>query len=493
MSAATITASQIAADVAARRTTAVAVCEAALDRIAARDPALGALLEVTAAAARQQAAQVDADIAAGRAAGPLAGVPVVLKDNICTTFSRTTAGSKILQNYRSPFDATVVQRILAAGGVIVGKSNLDEFAMGSSTENSAFQQTRNPWNRDCVPGGSSGGSTVAVAARMVPLALGSDTGGSIRQPASLCGVVGLKPTYGRVSRYGLIAYGSSLDQIGPLATCVEDAARMLQTIAGRDSLDTTSTPHATDDYVGGLGEALLRERLSGLRIGLPREYFGDAVDRDVQAAIDTAIRVYEKLGAKVLEVSLPNTPLSIATYYLIATAEASSNLARFDGVHYGHRTAAAGDIHELYAASREEGFGGEVKRRIMLGAFALSAGYHDAFYSKALRVRRLIKNDFDRAFEQCDVLACPGSPTPAFRLGEKSSDPLQMYLADVDTIAVNLAGVPGISISCGFSSGGLPIGLQLIAPLFAERSLLQVARLFERETDWHTRVPPGCE
>lgn len=485
-------AAEIARSIAERRRSAIEICEQALTRIAAIDPSLGAMLDVTADAARDQARRIDAAIARGEPVGPLAGVPIVLKDNICTCSGRTTAGSKILAVYRSPYDATVVERILAAGGVIVGKANLDEFAMGSSTENSAFHTTRNPWNRDCVPGGSSGGSTVAVASRMVPLALGSDTGGSIRQPASLCGVVGMKPTYGRVSRYGLIAYGSSLDQIGPLATCVEDAALLLGVIAGRDEHDTTSASRAVPDYVSALHDESLAKLASGLRVGVPREYFADGLDPEVRTAVDAAIAIYRKLGATIVDVSLPSTPLSVAAYYLVATAECSSNLARFDGVHYGHRADDAREIVELYSASREQGFGTEVKRRIMLGAFALSSGYYDAYYSKALRVRRLIQQDFDRAFSQCDVLACPASPTPAFRIGEKMSDPLQMYLADVDTIAVNLAGLPAIVTPCGFSANGLPIGLQLIGPLFSEEKLLGVARLHERETDWHRRVPPGC-
>jgi len=431
-------------------------------------------------------------VAAGRPVGPLAGVPIAVKDNICTAFGHTTCASKILAKYESPYNAGVVERIEAAGGVIVGKTNLDEFAMGSSTENSGVAPTRNPWNLDCVPGGSSGGSAAAVAARLVPLALGSDTGGSIRQPAALCGVVGLKGTYGRVSRYGLVAYGSSLDQIGPLATCCEDAAVLMGVLAGRDSRDSTSVEQAVPDYRAALADSALAALAPHLRIGVPQEYFGDGLGAETRAAVEAALAVYRGLGATLVNVSLPHARFAIATYYLVATAEASSNLARYDGVHYGHRTPRPRDIFDLYSSSRDEGLGAEVKRRIMLGTFALSAGYYDAYYNKALRVRRLIKDDFDRAFEQCDVIAGPTSPTPAFRLGEKLSDPLQMYLADIYTIAANLVGVPAMSIPCGFGDGGLPIGLQLMTPLFGETVLLQSARLYERATDWHTRVPDAC-
>jgi aspartyl-tRNA(Asn)/glutamyl-tRNA(Gln) amidotransferase subunit A len=468
----------------------VDACGEALQRIEALDPQLGAFLSLTADHARRRAEQIDADVAAGNAVGLLAGVPIAVKDNMRTTFGRTTCGSKILENYRSPYDATVVQRIEAAGALIVGKTNLDEFAMGSSTENSGFAPTRNPWNTDCVPGGSSGGSAVAVASGMTPLALGSDTGGSIRQPASFSGVVGLKPTYGRVSRYGLVAYGSSLDQIGPLARNVTDAALLLGVISGKDPQDSTSVDRPVEDYLAELSDEKLSERVSGLTIGIPEEYFGEGLDAEVRAAIEAAIDVYRKLGATIVEVSLPHSPYCIAVYYLIATAECSSNLARYDGVHYGHRTAHPRDIIDLYSSSRAEGFGAEVKRRIMVGAFALSAGYYDAYYNKALQARQLIKRDFERAFERVDVLACPAAPTPAFRLGEKLDDPLQMYLADIYTIAVNLAGVPGVSIPCGFSSSGLPIGLQLLAPVFGETRLLQTARIYERETQWSNRRPP---
>ena len=485
------TAADIAADVAAGRRSAVEICRATLERIDAVDPTLHAFREVTADHALAAAQRVDRRVASGQPVGPLAGVPVAVKDNICTRFSYTTCGSKMLHQYRSPYDATVVQRIEQAGGVIVGKTNMDEFGMGSSSENSAFERTRNPWSADAVPGGSSGGSAAAVAAAMVPLALGSDTGGSIRQPAAMCGVTGIKPTYGSVSRYGLVAYGSSLDQIGPISRTVADAALMLSVISGNDANDSTSVDRTPDDFLNALSDERLEHRAANLTIGVPREYFADGLDPQVAAAVEAALSEYRKLGAKTVEVSLPHTPHCIATYYLIAMAECSSNLARFDGVHYGHRTASPAGIVDLYSASRSEAFGEEVKRRIMLGTFALSAGYYDAYYLKALRVRRLIQQDFERAFEQADVLCCPTSPTPAFGFGEKTADPLTMYLCDVYTIAANLAGIPGLSIPCGFTTAGLPIGLQILGPLFGETAILQSAALYERETDWGRRRPPA--
>lgn len=480
----------VAEDVRNRRRTAADVCSEALARIDAVDGQVTALTEVTAEHARAAARRVDEAVAAGRDPGALAGVPIILKDNICTAFGKTTCASKILANYRSAYDATVVERLESAGGVIVGKANLDEFAMGSSTENSGLFKSRNPWDTACVPGGSSGGSTVGVAAGMAPLAFGSDTGGSIRQPAAFCGIVGVKPTYGRVSRYGLIAFGSSLDQIGPLAGTVTDAALALRVIAGRDPRDSTSLERAVEDYPAALTDERLAARAQGLRIGVPAEYFGEGLDPEVRAAIEAALDQYRRLGAQTVDLSLPSSPHSIAVYYLVATAECSSNLARFDGVHFGHRSAAPRDIFELYSASRAEGFGAEVKRRIMLGTFALSAGYADQYYVRALRVRRLIQQDFARAFEQVDVIACPTAPSPAFRIGAKADDPLQMYLADIFTISANLAGIPGISLPCGFSAGGLPIGLQLLAPAFGETAMLQAARLYERATQWHARRPP---
>jgi aspartyl-tRNA(Asn)/glutamyl-tRNA(Gln) amidotransferase subunit A len=484
------TASAIARDVQAGARSARQCCDQALQYIAERDAPLGAFLEQTADHARTQADAIDAASAAGEPVGPLAGVPIAIKDNICTTFGRTTCASRMLAEYTSPYNATIIDRIQAAGGVIIGKTNLDEFAMGSSTENSALQKTRNPWNTDCVPGGSSGGSTVAVAAGMVPIAVGSDTGGSIRQPASFCGVTGLKPTYGRVSRYGLVAYGSSLDQIGPLARNVEDAALLLGVLAGHDPRDSTSVATDVPNYAAALTDDALQSAAGKLRIGVPREYFDEGLDPETRAAVEAALETYRSLGARTVEVTLPHAPYAIAAYYLVATAECSSNLARYDGVHYGHRAAGADEILDLYSQSRAEGFGPEVKRRIMLGAFALSAGYYDAYYNKALKVRRLIKQDFDQAFTQCDVIAGPTAPAPAFRLGEKADDPLAMFLADIYTISANLAGIPALSIPCGFTSTNLPIGLQLMAPPFAEAPLLQAARLYERETDWHTATPP---
>jgi aspartyl-tRNA(Asn)/glutamyl-tRNA(Gln) amidotransferase subunit A len=484
------TAHEIAAAVRAGQCSAEEVCRATLARIADGDGELGAFLEVLTDDALAAARRVDANRAAGEPLGPLAGVPVAIKDNICTLSGHTTCASRILRDFRSPYDATAVARLLAAGAVCVGKTNLDEFAMGSSTENSAIRPTRNPWNRQCVPGGSSGGSTVAVAGRLVPAALGSDTGGSIRQPAALCGVVGLKPTYGRVSRYGLVAYGSSLDQIGPLTTCVTDAALLLSAIGGHDPHDSTSVREPVPDYAAALTDAAL-DGLRPLRIGVPAEYFGAGLAPEVRAVVEAALELYRGLGATTVPVSLPHMPYAVAVYYVVATAEASSNLARYDGVHYGHRAGAPADLLDLYSASRAEGFGPEVKRRIMLGTFALSTGYYDAYYNKALQVRRLIQQDFATALQQVDVLACPATPTPAFRLGEKLDDPLQMYLADIYTISVNLAGLPALVVPCGFSPAGLPIGLQLIGPLFGETAVLQAGRLYERATDWHTRVPPA--
>lgn len=468
---------------------AVACCAAALDRVARVDPQVQAFTQVTGERALERAAAIDADRAAGRPVGPLAGVPIAVKDNLCTAFGRTTCASRMLENYCSPFTATAVERLEAAGAVIIGKTNLDEFAMGSSTENSALHPTRNPWDLKRVPGGSSGGSAAAVASGMVVAALGSDTGGSIRLPAAFCGVVGLKPTYGRVSRYGLVAFGSSLDQIGPLTNSVEDAALLLKVIAGKDPRDTTSVDKPVPDFPADLTEARLGRRR--LRIGVPREYLEQqGLEPESRLLVERALEVYKSLGATLVDVSLPRTAYAIPAYYLVATAEASSNLARYDGVHYGHRAAHPEHIIDLYTASRSEGFGPEVKRRIMLGTFALSAGYYDAYYNKALQIRRLIKDDFDAALRECDVLAGPVSPTPAFRSGEKLADPLAMYLADVYTVSLNLAGLPGLCLPCGFSSAGLPVGLQLTGPVFGESVILQAARIYERATEWHTRRAP---
>jgi len=466
-----------------------------LDRIAALDERLRAFLAVDEEGALATARELDSALARGEQPGPLHGIPVAVKDNICTRGLPTTCASKMLADYRPPYDATVVERLRAAGAIVIGKTNLDEFAMGSSTENSAFALTRNPWDADRVPGGSSGGSAVAVAAGEAPLALGSDTGGSIRQPAAFCGVVGLKPTYGRVSRYGLVAYASSLDQIGPLARDVADAALLLGVIAGHDPRDSTCAPESVPDYL-----ASLDAEIAGRRIGIPREFFIEGLHGEVEAAVRRACRVLADQGAELVEISLPHSRIdaddgrlssyAVAAYYIIATAEASSNLARYDGVHYGHRTPEKVDMIEMYSRTRQEGFGAEVKRRVILGTYALSAGYYDAYYLKAARVRTLVRADFEEAFRKVDAIAAPVAPTPAFRIGEKTGDPLQMYMADVFTISANLAGIPGIAIPCGFTSDGLPIGLQLMGRPFDELGLLQLARAHERATDHHAARPP---
>ena len=456
---------------------------AVLDRIAALESSVHAYLHLDAEAALREAARWDP--IAGRADAPaLAGIPVALKDNLCTRGVPTTAGSRMLEGYRPPYDATVVRRLHDAGAIVLGKTNCDEFAMGSSTENSAFGPTRNPWDRRRVPGGSSGGSAAAVAAGEATLALGSDTGGSIREPASFCGVVGLKPTYGRVSRYGLIAFASSLDQIGPFARSVSDAALLLEVIAGGDPCDATSAAMDVPPYAERLSG-----RIDGLRLGVVREFLGDGVDPDVARAVREAIRTLEALGAARVEVSLPHASYALPAYYIVAPAEASSNLARYAGVLYGHRTAHADDLDSLYARTRREGFGAEVKRRIMLGTYALSAGYYDAFYVRAQRVRALVRREFEGALAEADVLVGPVAPTPAFLLGERVEDPLQMYLADVFTVPVNLAGLPGVSVPCGFA-GGLPVGLQVIGRAFDEAAVLDVAYALERATEFHARRPP---
>ena len=472
----------------ARDISAEALTRDALARIEQLDAEVCAFNSTDAARALQRAADVDA----GRVTGPLAGVPIALKDNMCTSWGTTTCSSKMLEHFRSPYDATVVKKLEAAGAVILGKTNLDEFAMGSSTENSAFGPSRNPWDTTRVPGGSSGGSAAAVAAGFACASLGSDTGGSIRQPASLCGLVGLKPTYGRVSRYGLVAFASSLDQIGPFAWTVEDAALMLNVIAGHDPLDSTSADVPVPDYA-----ASLENLPKGLKIGIAKEFTQAAdaaggLDPEVQHAMDRAVALYEEHGAEIVDVSLPHTEYGIAAYYVIAPCECSSNLARYDGVHFGHRTAEpVHDIIELFSKSREEGFGAEVKRRIMIGTYALSSGYYDAYYNRALKVRTRIAQDFDQAFQKCDVILSPTSPFPAFKIGEKSGDPLSMYLCDVFTVTSNIAGNCSISVPCGFTKGEtpLPIGLHLIGPAFGEERLLQAARLFEAQTDFHKRRP----
>jgi aspartyl-tRNA(Asn)/glutamyl-tRNA(Gln) amidotransferase subunit A len=465
---------------------AVEICEATFAAIDASDSLLHAFNTVVRDRALERAAALDRDRTRWRDQ-PLTGVPVALKDNISTRGVRTTASSKILESFVPPYNATVVEKLDAAGAVIIGKTNCDEFAMGSSTENSAFGPTRNPWAIDRIPGGSSGGSAVAVAAGMIPLALGSDTGGSIRQPAALCGIVGLKPTYGRVSRYGLLAYGSSLDQIGPLARRVGDAALGLSVIAGVDDADATSAPKPVPDFM----QALTGD-MRGARIGVPRVLIdGEGVDPEVSAAIKTALDVLVARGASLVDIELPHAGAAIPVYYLIATAEASSNLARYDGVRYGYRSSTEGreELQNMYAQTRARGFGAEVKRRIMLGTYVLSAGYYDAYYLKAQQVRTLIKGDYDLAFDRVDVVAMPTSPTPAFKLGERASDPLQMYLADVFTVSANLAGLPAISIPCGLTAGRLPIGLQLTGRAFDEATLVRVADAYERDTSWWSEYP----
>jgi aspartyl-tRNA(Asn)/glutamyl-tRNA(Gln) amidotransferase subunit A len=464
----------------------VEATKAVFARIAKLEPTIGAYISTFEKLALDKAKDVDKRIAKGEAVGELAGVPVAIKDNMCTTFGTTTCASKILENFHSPYNATVVEKLLSVDAVIVGKTNMDEFAMGSSTENSGLKQTVNPWDTSRVPGGSSGGSTAAVAAGFCYAALGSDTGGSIRQPASFCGVVGLKPTYGRISRFGLVAYGSSLDQIGPITRTVGDCALMMNVIAGEDRADSTSIDEKTapvPDYLEKLNEPINR-----LKIGVVPELNAGS-DSSVQKAISGAIEVYKKLGAEIIEVKMPHFDYAIAAYYVIATAEASSNLARYDGVHYGHRTKNPKDYIEVYTKSRAEGFGKEVKRRIMLGTYALSSGYYDAYYLKALKVRNLIRSDFTKAFERCDCIMMPVSPTTAFKIGEKVADPLTMYLSDIYTIAANLAGIPSISVPCDFDENNLPIGLQILSPAFSEDKLLRIARMFEAQTDWHKKKP----
>ena len=453
-----------------------------LERIESSQPKLNALISITREAALQSAEAADRALAAGNAT-PLTGVPIVHKDIFCTQGIRTTCGSRMLENFVAPYDATVVAKLKSAGVVTLGKANMDEFAMGSSNENSYFGPVHNPWRTGMVPGGSSGGSAAIVAARLAPAATATDTGGSIRQPAALCGVTGLKPTYGRVSRYGMIAFASSLDQGGVIAATAEDAALLLRAMAGFDPRDSTSVERDVPDYV-----AALDAPLAGLKIGLLKEFFDTGLDTEVERRIRAALAVYEKLGASVREVSLPNLPLSVPAYYVVAPAECSSNLARFDGVRFGHRCENPRDLLDLYKRSRGEGFGAEVKRRIMTGTYVLSAGYFDAYYLKAQKVRRLIADDFARAFLEVDVLMGPTTPTPAFAIGAKMSDPVTMYLNDIYTIGANLAGVPAMSLPCGFVAG-LPVGLQIIAPQFGEARMLNVAHLYQRETDWHSRVP----
>ncbi len=432
-----------------------------------------------------QAEVLDRKLKAWRKTKPLTGMPLAIKDNICTDGVYTTCSSRMLQNFIPPYDATTVAKLRTQEYILLGKTNLDEFAMGSSTENSAFGPSRNPWNLHCVPGGSSGGSAAAVAAEECVAALGSDTGGSIRQPAAFCGVVGLKPTYGRVSRYGLVAFASSLDQIGPITRDVSDAAFLLQAIAGHDPMDSTSVDRPVPDYM----KALQKRNLKALKIGVPVEFFTEGLDPDVEQAVRAAIGELKNLGAEIREIRLPSTGAAVAVYYVIATAEASSNLARFDGVKFGVRAKETKDLLELYTKTRQEGFGPEVKRRIMLGTYVLSAGYYDAYYGKAQAVRTLVCRDFATAFKEVDLIVTPATPTPAFKLGEKSEDPLQMYLSDIFTISVNLAGLPAIALPCGFSKTGLPIGVQLIGRAFEEETVLQAAHAYEQSTQWHLKKP----
>jgi aspartyl-tRNA(Asn)/glutamyl-tRNA(Gln) amidotransferase subunit A len=461
-----------------REITAMALAEAHYARIEKEDGQIGAFLTLSKERALEQADRMDRMVADGKTLPPLGGVPVGIKDVMSTRGLRSTAGSKILENYIPPYDCTAVARLEAAGAVVLGKMNCDEFAMGSSNENSAYGPVRNPRDLSRVPGGSSGGSAAAVAADMAVATLGSDTGGSIRQPASFCGVVGLMPTYGRVSRYGLIAFASSLDHIGPLTKTVKDAATVLRTIAGRDPMDSTSADVPVPDYV-----AELDKPVRGMKIGVAKEYFGEGLDDEVRQAVEAAIDKLKGLGCEIVPVSLPHTPYAIPTYYLIATAEASSNLARYDGVRYSHRARGAKTLSEMYRRSRDEGFGAEVKRRIMLGTYALSAGYYDAYYLKAQKVRTLLTRDFDEAFRKVDAIVTPTSPTAAFRLGEKSNDPLAMYLADIYTVTADLAGIPGISVPCGETKEKLPIGLQILGKHFDDASILRVAHAHEQATE----------
>ncbi len=477
---------ELAKDLQAREYSSEELTSNLLDRLEAKDKDLNAFVTITREQAIEQARAADAKIANG-GAGPLTGVPIAQKDIFCTKGVKTSCGSKMLDNFISPYDAHVVENCNDAGLVMLGKTNMDEFAMGSSNETSYYGTVKNPWNVDCVPGGSSGGSAAAVAARLVPAATGTDTGGSIRQPASLCGITGIKPTYGRVSRYGMIAFASSLDQGGVFTQNAEDAALMMAVMAGFDQRDSTSLERDVPDYT-----ATLNDSIKGLKIGLPKEYFSEGLEAETGAVVQAAIKEYEKLGAEIVEISLPNSALAIPTYYVIAPAECSSNLSRFDGVRYGYRSDNAHDLQDLYINSRSEGFGAEVKRRIMIGTYALSAGYYDAYYLKAQKIRQLISDDFTQAFKQVDVIMGPTAPSPAFKIGEKTDDPVAMYLSDLYTGAVNLAGLPGMSIPAGFAND-LPVGLQLIGNYFDEARLLNIAHQFQLATDFHERVPASFE
>ena len=483
----TLDAATIAKDVLAGRISAGEIAEFYIKRTESLAKSLNTHLQFDPDQIRRDASRQQARIKSEGSRMPLAGVPVLVKDNICIRGYKTTCASKILENYVSPYDATVIERLREAGAVFFGKANCDEFAMGSSNENSAYGPVRNPWDQSRVPGGSSGGSAAAVAADLVPVALGSDTGGSIRQPASFCGIVGLKTTYGRVSRYGLVAFGSSLDQIGPMTHTLADSALVFDVISGHDNRDSTSLNLTPAKSFTDLGRA----SLSGMKVGIAKEFFEEGLDSEVGKSLESAIAELKKLGAEVRTVSLPNIKYSVATYYIIATAEASANLARFDGIRYGHRSRQKDlSLRDLYRATRAEGFGREVKQRIMLGTFALSSGYYDAYYAKANRARAMIAEDYRKAFEQVDLLVSPTAPSPAFKLGEKSNDPLSMYLSDICTIPVNLAGIPAISIPCGFNAAGLPIGMQLMAPKMGEEKLLHGAFAYEQATGWRSQRQP---
>ncbi|MES9885571.1 MAG: Asp-tRNA(Asn)/Glu-tRNA(Gln) amidotransferase subunit GatA [Candidatus Sedimenticola sp. 6PFRAG1] len=477
---------QLSAGLKAGEFSSVELTRSYLDRIKSHNGELNAYITVCEASALAAAEAADVRIHAGDAT-VMTGIPIAHKDIFCTNGIKTTCGSRMLDNFIAPYDATVVSRLQDAGAVLLGKTNMDEFAMGSSNETSFFGSVRNPWDKQSVPGGSSGGSAAAVASGLCAAATGTDTGGSIRQPAALCGITGLKPTYGRVSRFGMIAFASSLDQGGPMTRSAEDAAAMLQVMAGFDERDSTSAQEPVPDYSASLGDDL-----KGLRIGLPKEYFGEGLDSEVAASIEAAIDEYRRLGAEVVEISLPNTSLAVPTYYVVAPAECSSNLSRFDGVRYGHRCDSPVDLEDLYKRSRTEGFGAEVKRRIMIGTYALSAGYYDAYYLKAQQIRHLISDDFTKAFEQVDVIMGPTAPDTAFGIGEKADDPVSMYLSDIYTIAVNLAGLPGISIPVA-PAGGKPVGLQIIGNYFQETKLLNVAHNYQQATDWHKAFPGDFE
>ena len=476
------TISQIQTGLASGEFSSVEITQDYLAAIKAHNPTINCYISITDEIAQQQAKAADENIAAGNIQ-PLTGVPLAHKDLFCTDGVKTSCGSKMLDNFKAPYNATVIEKINSTGAVMLGKTNMDEFAMGSSNENSFYGPVANPWDHDRVPGGSSGGSAAAVASGLAPAATGTDTGGSIRQPAALCGVTGIKPTYGRVSRYGMVAFGSSLDQAGPFARTAEDCALLLQTMSGFDERDSTSIDQSVPNFSENLSQDI-----KGLRIGLPKEYFAEGLDANVASVLESAIDEYRKLGAEIVEISLPNSRFSIPVYYVVALAECSSNLSRFDGVRFGHRCENPKDLTDLYQRSRSEGFGEEVKRRIMLGTYALSAGYYDAYYLKAQQVRRLIKQDFEKAFETVDIIAGPVTPEVAFKIGDKTDDPVSMYLQDIYTISLNLAGLPGMSIPAGFSQG-LPVGMQLIGNYFDEAKLLNAAHQFQQQSDWHLQTP----